>query len=185
MSTALLQEAFEWTTGVVKGIDPGQLDQPTPCEGWSVRMLLNHMVGANRGFATGVPAGNVDPKCDPTVDQLGGDPAATYAGSWPGVVDAWTAADPEGMTELPWGPMPNMIASQLLLLESTVHGWDLARATGQDPTIPASLAGPVLELVTMLFADPANRGEDFQPAVEVEDGASVTTRLVAFLGRRP
>lgn len=185
MTSASMQEAFEWTTEVVRRIEPDQLSQDTPCAGWSVRMVLNHMIGGNRAFAAGVPVGDVDPQCDPAVDQFSGGPAEAYADSWPAVVKAWSEADPEGSTTFPWGPMPNAIASQLLTMESVVHGWDLARATGQDAVPPDSVVGETLALATMLFADPDNRGEDFAPAIAVSAEAAPTSRLVAFLGRVP
>ncbi len=184
VDTGLLPDAFAWTSRVVGEVKPDQLALPTPCEDWTVRMLVNHMVGALQAFAEGVPNGRVSPQVDPSDDDLSGeDPAGAYHASWPGVLDAWAAADADGATEFPWGPMPNTIAVQLLVLESTVHGWDLATATGQDVAIPEQLTAATAELATMLFADPAMRGHDFKPPIEVSDDAGPTASLVAFLGR--
>lgn len=185
MQTTTLEKAFESASVVIARLGADDLSEMTPCEGWTVRMLLNHMIGANRAFAAGVPVGEVNPKCDPEIDLFDDDPAGAYATSWPGVVRAWGDAADDGVTTFPWGPMPNAIACQLLVLESTVHGWDLARATGGDDAIPADLVDTTLGLATMLFADPANRGVDFGPPVDVAPDATPTGRLVAFLGRRP
>lgn len=185
MTEVLLPQAFEWTTQVVRRITPDQLPQATPCAGWSVRMLLNHMIGANLAFGAGVPTGAVDPQCDPAVDLFADDPTPAYAASWPAVVQAWSDADPGATTAFPWGPIPNAIARQLLVGESVVHGWDLARATGQEESVPPDLVAATSELAIMLFTDPANRGTDFAPPVPVPADTTATARLVAFLGRHP
>ena len=45
--------AVSFTAGVVKGVSTGQLDAPTPCTQWTVRDLLNHVIGlAHRAGAT-------------------------------------------------------------------------------------------------------------------------------------
>jgi uncharacterized protein (TIGR03086 family) len=185
MESQSLQTAFEWTSGVVGQIKPDQLDVATPCRGWTVRMLLNHMIGANRAFASGVPRGEVDPKCDPAIDIFEDDPGPVYDTSWAGAVQAWSDADADGATVFPWGPMPNSIAQRLLFCESTVHGWDLITATGQGTAVPDDLVEPTYQFVTILFEDPANRGTDFAAPVPVAADASATARLVAFLGRQP
>ncbi len=186
MSGASLQDGFEWASGVMANVKPDQMPEPSTCHDWTVRMLLNHMIGAVQAFAEGVPQGRIsNSQPDVTVDLFGDDPAAAYDAAWPRVVAAWEAADPDGATEFPWGPVPNAVASQLMLFEAAVHGWDLARSTGQGDTIPDDLAQPVLALSTMLFSDPANRGHDFGLPIEVGDDASTTARLVAYLGRQP
>ncbi len=181
----LLRDAFEWASGIVHNVKQDQLDDSTRCEGWTVRMLLTHMIGAAQAFAAGVPVGVVSPQVDPTVDRCGDNPGATYDAAWPGVVDAWAVADPEAATEFPWGPTPNIIARQLLIMESAVHGSDLAAATGQDPTIPVRLAEATSELTAILYSDPANRGDDFAEAIAVWESASASDRAIAFLGRQP
>ena len=185
MADETLQEAFQWASGVVHGVKPHQLDGPTRCDGWTVHMLLNHMIGAARQFAEGIPGGSVNPQVDPAADITEGDAGATYDRFWPGVVAAWEKADPEGSTDFPWGPTPNFIGRQLLLMESAVHGSDLAAATGQDATIPDNLTAAVSELAGMLLTDPANRGDDFAPPVVLPDDASASDKLIAFLGRHP
>lgn len=185
MGSQGLQDGFQWASSLMAQVKPDQMSAPTTCHEWTVRMLLNHMIGAARAFAEGVPQGKIDPQVDPSVDLFEDNPAAAYDAAWPGVVAAWAAADPEGATEFPWGPMPNMLARQLMVFEAAVHGWDLARSTGQDATIPDDLAQPTIELSSMLFADAANRGHDFGLPIDVGDAASSTDRLVAFLGRQP
>lgn len=71
-------------------------------------------------------------------------------------------------------------------VDHLVYGWDLARATGQDTTIDASLATFAYEEMTGAL-DASFRGPDTPFAAEVpwDEDAALHERLVAFLGRRP
>lgn len=180
-----LRSAFEWASAAVSQVEVDDLDKPTRCRAWTVRMLVNHMLGAIDGFATGVPKGDVMPWVDVTVDRFQGAPRAAYDAAWPPAIAAWAAADPADSTHMPWADLPNALASQLLILESVVHGSDLLLAIGREATIPDELAQPVLALSEILLADPTNRGDAFEPAVQVPENVSMSDRLVAFLGRVP
>ncbi len=69
-------------------------------------------------------------------------------------------------------------------MDLLVHGWDIARATGQDETLPA-------HEVTRVYADAVSLGDNLRsegvcgPAVEVPDDASDQDRLLALMGRTP
>ena len=65
-----------------------------------------------------------------------------------------------------------------------VHGWDLARATGQDETIDADEAERVLEGAHG-FGDAFRSPQVAGPEVSVPADADVQTRLIAFYGRTP
>ena len=69
------------------------------------------------------------------------------------------------------------------IVGALTHGWDLATATGQDPTLPGGLADRWSAIVTRLV--PAQRDEHmpFAAAVTVADDADATTRTMACLGR--
>jgi uncharacterized protein (TIGR03086 family) len=71
---------------------------------------------------------------------------------------------------------------QFLGFDLVVHGWDLARATGQDETIdPVEVDG------IMAFAEPMGdtMGENgvTGPAVSVPDDAPKQDRMLGLLGR--
>ena len=185
MTDEALREAFQWASGIVHNVKDDQLDDATRCEGWTVRMLMTHMIGAAQAFAAGVPVGDVSPQVDVNIDLCGDDWGATYDAAWPGVLRAWANADPDASTDFPWGPTPNVIARRLLLMESAIHGSDLAAATGQDSTIPEDLAAATSDLTAILYSDPANRAGEFAPAIAVPDDASASDKAIAFLGRQP
>ena len=49
---ATMSRVIELTGSVVDGIEPSQLDNPSPCEAWTVRDVLNHVTGGAELFAT-------------------------------------------------------------------------------------------------------------------------------------
>jgi uncharacterized protein (TIGR03086 family) len=81
------------------------------------------------------------------------------------------------------GVVPGMVAVHLRIVEALVHGWDLARATGQPFEVPADLvAGEIAfskQGLAMLSPDRRPFG-DPQP---VPDGAPAIDHLAALLGR--
>jgi uncharacterized protein (TIGR03086 family) len=73
---------------------------------------------------------------------------------------------------------------QHVINELLVHGWDLAKATGQ-PTAPATdLAEEALLVVHAWFGNPRQTPETwFAPQQPAPPGASAADRLAAYLGR--
>ena len=48
---ATISKVLDETNRVVDGIEPSQLDNPTPCAEWTVRDVLNHITGGATMFA--------------------------------------------------------------------------------------------------------------------------------------
>jgi uncharacterized protein (TIGR03086 family) len=119
--------------------------------------------------------------------QLGGDPAAAYRASAQALASAWREPGRlDGTYRLPFGELPGRAAVQLHLLETVMHGWDLARATGQDPSFDNVVAtAAAAELAERTLAGTRPPGTPFKQAVAAPDGASPVDRLAAFLGRQP
>lgn len=70
-----------------------------------------------------------------------------------------------------------------LSFDLVVHGWDLARATGQDETMdPREL--PRIRADAEALGDMARAPGVFAAPVEPPEGADEQTRVLAFLGRR-
>jgi hypothetical protein len=51
MSLPLLTRAFATTQAVIDGVQPAELDLPTPCGEYDVRRLLEHLIGWQLVFA--------------------------------------------------------------------------------------------------------------------------------------
>jgi uncharacterized protein (TIGR03086 family) len=181
--------AIASTAGVVKGVRADQLTAPTPCTEWNVGELLNHIVGTlwlGEGLlADRAPRHAMAPGELPAADLLGGDPAAAYAEAAAAALAA--AGDGDALTRAhvtPLGEMPGPVLAEFTTLDILVHGWDLAKATGQNAELDGGLAGHVLAYAEQAITD-ETRGSRIGPAVAVAADATVTDRLVAFLGRHP
>jgi uncharacterized protein (TIGR03086 family) len=179
------EQALAATGRLVDNVKPDQLDDPTPCDGWNVRELLNHIVSGN--FWVGELVGGktieeVGDKLDG--DVLGDDPAAAYRAS---AAIAGPAFKEAGAMERPvavsYGPVPGEVYAGHRLIDVLVHGWDLAKGTGQDARLDPELVDACWAVVEPQLDMLAGSGA-FGTTVEVPDDASPQTRLLAALGRQ-
>jgi len=69
--------------------------------------------------------------------------------------------------------------------EVVVHGWDLARSTGQDFEVDDAAAATCLSFVESFDVPAEESGGLFGPPVSVPDDADPLTRLIAATGRDP
>ena len=91
------------------------------------------------------------------------------------------------MTEAGGTTLPGEVAGVVALDEVVLHGWDLARATGQEFMCDPASAEAVLGF-TERSAQPdqaAMRTGLFGPVVPVADDAPVFDRALGFAGRDP
>jgi len=75
--------------------------------------------------------------------------------------------------------------ASILPLELLIHGWDLARSTGQDATIPSDLAEAAFSMVDGKLTDEFREQAGFKPPIEVPASASAQDKLLAYTGRQP
>jgi uncharacterized protein (TIGR03086 family) len=182
MTTQPLEEAIAVTRGVLAGVTPDQLGDPTPCESWDVAALINHIVGAHHFFLAGLtgkpPAASGD--------FAAGDYLAAYDEVSAKVLAAFGADGVmERMITMPFGEMPGAAVMGLATNDTFQHGWDLARATGQStdlaPELAASLLAQAKATIPPAFRGP--EGAPFGAEQAAPDGASAADQLAAFLGR--
>lgn len=148
----------------------------SPCEGWSARDVVAHVVGVHRGLLAG-PDGPTEPGADEDV-----------VAAWTAATDGLRSAllDPEraGATlPSPFGPMPmEQLVGRLICTDTLVHTWDLARATGQDEQLDADAVAGAYEGLKPLDAMIRNPGF-FAAKIETPPGADLQTEFLGFLGR--
>lgn len=176
---ALHEGALDATSRVIARLRPEHLALPTPCDEWDVRLLIEHLIAGNDMFARAVTGGASGPSV--------GDPFEDYARSTEAVRQAWR--EPGAMDRdvtVAFGTFPGHAAVRMHFVDHLVHGWDLAKATGQGTTIDPLLAIAAYEEMTAAL-DPSSRGPGmpFAPEVPCSSDAPVDERLVAFLGRQP
>ena len=189
-----IQEATQEVAALLGAVREDQLTHPTPCERYSVAALLDHLMGLCTAF-TGA-ARKTPPPVDggpsgpgqPTADHL--DPAWRDAlpSRLQDLAKAWQEPSAwEGMTEAGGMRMPAELAAIVTLDELVLHGWDLARATGQSFVCAPANSAAVLGF-TEQFTEPgpvAAREGLFGPAVVVPDDAPAFDRALGFAGRDP
>lgn len=177
-------DALAATGEIVAGLDQSQLSLPTPCPEFDVRALLGHLVEGNHrlvAIAHGEPGTSVALTADVPDDWL-----AFYTSSAAAVADAWR--DPallDETVELPLGEVTGTVALGVHTVETVVHGWDLAKATGQSTEVAPDLCAVAWRNVQSVNDDLRGPGRPFAAAVPVPADATATERLVAWLGRRP
>jgi uncharacterized protein (TIGR03086 family) len=165
-----------------------QLDAATPCPEYAVRNLLGHLVGLSAAFRD---AGRKDlgatTDTDPTSQLPDAPPEwraelpkllGELAEAWRDPA-AWTGETRAGGVELP-GEVAGIVATN----ELVVHGWDLARATGQ-PYAPDKAALQAAYAMLAQSTDDPARDSIFGPVVPVPEGASLLDRVIGLSGRDP
>jgi uncharacterized protein (TIGR03086 family) len=167
--------------GLISNIRADQWSAPTPCTDWTVRQLVNHLIGMNRVFAA-LLAGQPPPP-RPSADHIEDDPVGAYRDS-AAVLQA--AFGRPGVLEHTYnGPLGTATGAERLkirLYDLLAHGWDLARATEQPADLPDDLAAQSLAFARTQLAGQARPGR-FGPAQIVAEQAPAIERLAAFLGR--
>jgi uncharacterized protein (TIGR03086 family) len=176
---------------LVAAVPDDALANPTPCPDYGLGDLLDHVGGLAIAFTeaatkTGADAGGPPPPGDGARLEEGwrGRIQADLAG----LAEAWRAPDAwTGMTRAGGVDLPGEVAGIVALDELVVHGWDVARASGQDYTCDE----PSLEAVHGFVSQFSGPGQQdartglFGPEVAVPEGAPLLDRVVAMTGRRP
>jgi uncharacterized protein (TIGR03086 family) len=170
----LYRQASQWTAEKVAGAT--DLEAETPCTEWRVRDLMNHMLDTQHYFAAAA-RGEKDatPPAPSPPSLVTDDPTADFDRGSAEVIDAYAQ---DGLVDK-MGPVLGIAFSDQLL-----HGWDLARATKQDATMPAGLAQAAYDAIHGKFTDEQRKGV-FGPEIAVGDDATPQERLLAYTGRDP
>ena len=182
-----LTSACQRTAQVLANVTDDQLSASTPCEKLPVDELVAHVGGLALAF-TAAARKDFGPLTDtpPTFDGALDDDWRT---AYPQHLAELAAAfgDPaawQGMSRAGGVDFPGEVAGMVALTEVVVHGWDLARATGQTYGIDAATAEAVLPHVAQFAAEEPVEGL-FGRAVPVADDAPVLDRIVGMTGRDP
>jgi uncharacterized protein (TIGR03086 family) len=183
---ALYDRATAWTATKV-AVAADQLDAATPCTEWDVRRVIDHLLAGQAMFAAGPIGGTIAPPTGPPPALVGADPADQYEQARKATIDAY--ARPGVLQSTMNGSAGEIPATQVLgiaFCDQLVHGWDLARATGQDSTMPDGLADVAWTMLDGRIPDEARGpGQSFGPVVAVPADANAQARLLGYCGRTP
>jgi len=170
--------------GLVDAVSDDALGRPTPCEGYTVGDLLDHIAGATVAFTAAAVKQPLDGGPRGDAANLEDDWRTRIPQEVLGLADAWRTPDAwTGMTAAGGVDLPGDLAGVVALDELVIHGWDLAKATGQDPAYD----GPGLEAVYATVAKFRASGIEglFGPPVTVPDDAPLLDRILGLAGRDP
>jgi uncharacterized protein (TIGR03086 family) len=174
---------------------PADLDRSTPCAGWDLRALLEHMTGQDHGFAAAVRAAHAGGEVDVSAfapGPLGASPAATLAAGLDEVVAAFTAGAESPVLLPEFGArLPLRTVAGMHLVDTLVHGWDVAAALGVQVDYAAKLDPEVVAAALAMseqIPDDASReapGAPFGHALAAPADADPWMRTLTLLGRDP
>ena len=139
--SAMFRGAVEEFDARVQQIGDYQWQAATPDEDWSVRDLVNHVVGEDL-WAPPLLAGSTIAEVGDRFDGevLGADPKAAWAAA---SAEAVRAVDEDGamdrIVHLSFGDFPGREYTLQLFADHLIHAWDLARAVGADERMDAGL----------------------------------------------
>ena len=166
-------------------IDRAQWADATPCDGWDVQALLNHLVSGNLWAAelgSGHTIEEVGDRLDG--DVLGNDALAAYDASAKAAAATFEAS---GALDAPcavsYGPVPGSVYAGHRFIDVLIHGWDLATATGQDATIDPELVDAAYSLLQEQ-ADMVRATTQHQPAVRFRSPGTSTPTAESIDGQR-
>ncbi|HLK76272.1 MAG TPA: TIGR03086 family metal-binding protein [Streptosporangiaceae bacterium] len=184
---ALMAAAAAETARVVAGAaKTASLDQPTPCPDWDLRTLLNHTIlwtaySAERrahGESVAEELMSKDFTAEPGY-------AEAYQAQLDRAVHAWSKPEAwAGDRTVMGSATPAADIAAMLIMEMVLHGWDVAKATGQDYHCDGELAQALLGTVRAQ-GDMFRQYEGFAAVVPVPDDATAFDRALALSGRDP
>ncbi len=184
----LLPTAIAETQKRLDSITPDQWSLPTPCEGWDVKELAAHLLGGARMSSILLTGGSKeDVEAAFASAHQSTDPAADFAAFAAEELANFNAAPSlDVVVNHPAMPMPASQALQFKVSDYTVHAWDLARALGTDETLDPTLVEAVWTALQPMVPMIAHVGVfGAGPSGTLPDDASLQTRLLDTLGRRP
>jgi uncharacterized protein (TIGR03086 family) len=191
MTPANLEPAARRMGDLVSSVPDDLLDAPTPCPEYTLGDLVEHVGGAASAF-TGAAAKDLG---DATSQGPSGD-SSRLSDDWrnriprdlAALADAWRDPDAwTGMTKAGGVDLPGEVAGLVALDELVIHGWDVARATGQPYEVDAASVEAVHGFVAQ-FSEPGMeeaRAGLFGPVVEVPENAPLLDRVIGLTGRDP
>jgi uncharacterized protein (TIGR03086 family) len=190
-ATIDLGPAAQQLATLVRNVPDDMLGAPTPCPDYTVGDLLDHIGGLAKAFTWAATKSSLDTE---PVSPLGD--AARLQPDWrqriPADVEVLAEAwrDPAawtGMTKAGPVDLPGEIGGLVALDEIVVHGWDVARATGQPFDVDPVTLQAVHDLVIQ-FSGPGTeeqRAGGFGPEIAVPADAPLLDRVLGMVGREP
>lgn len=169
---------------LVAEVRPIDLALSTPCEGWTTRDLLNHVVGGSAMFADAFEGAPVRDISGRLPDVIGDDPAAAFLAAATRFGEATQAPGAmERVLELPWGPMTVRNFLRFVAFDLLIHSWDLAVTLGTELEVPDGVVVEADAFARIALDGWTRDGINFSGEAHAPQDASALERVVAYTGR--
>jgi uncharacterized protein (TIGR03086 family) len=176
---------------LVAHVQDEALGRPTPCPGYSLGDLIEHVGGMALAFTAAARK-----ERNAYTDMTAAGDASRLGDGWRGriprdlaaLAQAWSEpASWTGMTRIAGDDSPAEVVGLVLADELAVHGWDVARASGQPYACEPDILDAALRFLSMFASPEAPAGPDvpFGPARILLDEAPLLDRVVGMAGRDP
>lgn len=182
VNTDKYRTAVKGFSAVLDAVPTDQWDAVSPCDGWTARHVVGHLIGGCQ-MVSAVETGKAPDFSDP-VGAAGKDPAKSYAKARELALGALTEENLAKKVQSPMGEMPlDQMIGMFITSDVLIHTWDLAKAAGIDVTLDPGLVDETYN--ALLPLDAAIRMPNvFGPKVEPPAGADAQTKLMCFTGRK-
>ncbi|PKW17583.1 TIGR03086 family metal-binding protein [Saccharopolyspora spinosa] len=183
-----LKPAARQLASLLERVADEQLAAPTPCTEYTLGDLIDHVGGLSLAFTAAAAK---------DFSLTGGGPsgdAARLPDDWrtripeqlAALAEAWREpAAWEGMTQAGGVQLPGAVAGNVAMNELVVHGWDIAKATGQQFRCDADSLKASLEFVAMSATRDRSPDSPFGPPLEASPEATPLDKLISLTGRDP
>jgi uncharacterized protein (TIGR03086 family) len=186
-----LGPAAEQLAGLVAGAPDAELGDPTPCPAYTLGDLIDHVGGLALAFTAaarkdGGHYANMQASGDSS--RLGDGWRVRIPRDLAALAEAWRApAAWDGMTRIAGDDAPAAIIGLSAADELVVHGWDIARATGQPYQCPPELLQAAHSFLVQFASPdlPAGPEVPFGPSRAVPADAPLLDQVLALAGREP
>jgi uncharacterized protein (TIGR03086 family) len=186
-----LGPAAKQMADLIEGVPDELLGAPTPCLDYTLGDLVDHVRRFTIAFTAAAKkdtAGMTSGRAPGDAASLGDDWRTRIPRDLAALAEAWREPSAwTGMTMAGGIDLPGELAGLIALDELVVHGWDVARASGQE----FAEDGESLEAVHGFVKQFSGAGQDearegmFGPEVPVPDDAPLLDRIIGLTGRDP
>jgi uncharacterized protein (TIGR03086 family) len=175
-----LDQLIPLLVNVVDGLDDADLDRATPCAAYTVRGVLEHMIGGASSFAPMFRGDSTPVVVDTSAD---------VRDQWrQAIAEFGAAVHSDGALERtidsPFGQVSGDEFARYIAFDGLIHGWDLTTALGQAYDPPADVVADIDPFIRALITPAMRDGDMFAGEADVPADATPVERLVAFSGRQ-
>lgn len=186
------RRAVAASVALVSRAGADDLSRPTPCAGWDLGQLIEHMTAQHRGFAAAAHGRGGEPGVWEAAPAAGEGLLSAYAAAADRVLAAFAA---DGVLDRPFRlpeisaeiDFPGEAAVSFHFVDYVVHSWDVAKSLGAPVDFDSDVLRGALAIARRVPDDDSRRrpGAAFAPSVPADAGASALERVVSLLGRPP